>query len=122
MQTTIGIEGSSEGDAAANAREAGGGAVANADTPDNTAVPKTPRAPASAALAGKSCRECASIDIVGLAPPWDPKDSLGSLQHPVQRPVLPGKLLGTVNGAELINVKTGPAGGRIAGGKLKIGA
>jgi hypothetical protein len=62
MQTSVPIEVSSEGDAAAHAREASG-AVANTDTPDGSAVPKTSSVGVSAALARRSGRENASNDI-----------------------------------------------------------
>jgi hypothetical protein len=55
---------SSEGDAAAHAREASCIDVANADTPDGSAVPKTSSAGVAAALARRSGRENASNDIV----------------------------------------------------------
>ena len=69
MQTTVGIDVSSEGDAATQVREASGMAVANPDTPDGPAVPKTSGNRVSAALAKRSGRENASNDIGELAPP-----------------------------------------------------
>ena len=62
MQTTVPIAESSEGDTVTHAREACGSGVANADTPDNAAVPEMSRTPAFTALT-KSCRECAFINI-----------------------------------------------------------
>ena len=67
MHTTIPIEGSSERDAAAHAREAGGNGVAKDDIPDSAVVPETASAAAATEPARKLRRECASIDIRVLA-------------------------------------------------------
>ena len=86
MQTTVPIEGSSAGDVAAHAREAGDGAVAKPDTPDSAALPEMSGAAASAVATKNSCRECGSIDIAGPGSAVNiPRISKVSLQYPVQR-------------------------------------
>ena len=63
MQTTVPIEGSSEGDDAAHARETCVGGVANADTSNSSSLPDALSDVAFAALTRELRRECASIDM-----------------------------------------------------------
>jgi hypothetical protein len=103
MQTTVEIEVLSDGDDATLAREASAIAVANADIPDEAAVPKTPSA--SAVVATRSGREYASNDIGQPGSAATSKDRHARLQNPVQRHALRRRILATVNGTGLTNVK-----------------
>lgn len=95
MQTTVSIERSSEGEAAANAREAGGNGAAAAD---------------AAAASRTSCMESATIDMDG---PGSAMESETICKKGYARVIanfrsisaLPERFRATVNGKELTKVK-----------------
>jgi hypothetical protein len=106
-QTTIPTEGSSEGDAATTARQAGAGGGSNSDTPDSAVGPETPDVLVIAVPTGKSHRESASIDM--HAPDFtleSKRYNAAPVQYVVQRCALPRRFFATVNAAELTEINS----------------
>jgi hypothetical protein len=98
IQTTIPIEVSSDGDAAANARDPCVGAVAKSDSSDNATVREISGPATFTAATEKSHRKCASIDMPAPRSVVGSKDMCEPLQYPVQQSAAQTRLPAMVNG------------------------